>query len=255
MSDNKLLEERKARTKQLEDMEQMHQDLLDKIKRTEADNGQIQSKIKELEDLLEVKSGKLDYILEEKEALFNKLQLAITENKELKSQYGKKTEQPKKRGMFSSLVSYFKQDNFATIDVTEGKVKKSEIEVNPKNLIKEFNNPQSFFSNNSEFDSVTMSVPNPISLPKLVIPMHNSKSEDTTMNSDEHDESENKDEEEHNVESDDNDQEAEPQDHDHESQSVEDHENLDHGNEEAPADDQSEDMLKMIRENFNILPN
>ena len=136
----------------------------------------------------------------------------------------------------------------------EGKVKKSEIEVNSKNLIKEFNNPQSFFSNNAEFDSVIMSVPNPISLPKLITPTPNSMLEDTPMHTNENEEFERKEDEELNVEHEDSDQQADQQDHDHESQSGEDHENLDHGNEEAPTDDQSEDMLKMIRENFNILP-
>jgi hypothetical protein len=262
MSDNKLLDERKARSKQLEDMQQMHKDLLDKTKAVEDDNAQLEAKIKGLEDVLEVKAGKLDYILEQKEALFNKLQLAISENKELKLQSAKKNEQGKKKGLISSLFGYFQQDSYSSIDVSQGKVKKSEIEVNPKNLVKQFNNQQSFYSTHDAFDEITTQQPNSLQLPKLIEtpkqsakqeieePLHEvieQKFKEEGYQNYQPEESEEA--EEHNPEETEehNSEEAEPNDEDADH----DHEHNDAG---VPLDDQSEDMLKMIRENFNILP-
>lgn len=265
MSDNKLVEERKARCKQLEDMEQMHQDLLNKIKGIQDENSQIEGKIKDLEEILEVKAGKLDYILEQKEALFNKLQLAITENKEFKSQSAKKSDPGKKKGLFSSFFNYFQQDNYSTIDVTQGKVKKSEIDVNPKNLVKQFNNPQSFFSNHDELDNIAVQPPQSLSLPKLIEtptqpikyaveePLHEAIEEKF------------KQEINHTYEHDEPEEHEEPEEHNHEdfgeaeeeiegeTEEVE-HEHGHDNEAEVPMDDQSEDMLKIIRENFNILP-
>ncbi len=248
MSDNKLHEERKARTKQLEDMEQMQNDLMNKLKSAEQENIQLETKIKELEDTLEVKSGKLDYILEEKEALFNKLQLAISENKEYKNQKANKISTIKKGGLFSSLVGYFKQDNFENIDVTEGKVKKNEFEVNSRKLIQEFNQPQSFFSNNSEFDPSNLSPSKSLTVLKLTNPIPETEPADhirdnieDPVNSDEGNENQG----DENVKT--NEHEVDPEENEEfqEEEEQETNENI---------DDQSEDMLKIIRENFNILP-
>ena len=267
MSDNKLIEERKARCKQLEDMEQMHEDLLNKIKGIQDENAQIEGKIKDLEEILEVKAGKLDYILEQKEALFNKLQLAITENKEYKVQSAKKSDNGKKKGLFSSFFSYFQQDNYSTIDVTEGKVKKSEIDVNPKNLVKQFNTPQSFVSNLDELENLGIAPPQTLSLPKFIetptqpirqiaeTPLHEVIEERINQ------------EPRHTYEQGEPEEPEEPEERYHENhgeteERVGDYiDEGEYGNEqehddeaEVPMDDQSEDMLKIIRENFNILP-
>jgi hypothetical protein len=269
MSENKLLEERKARSKQLEDMEQMHQDLLAKIKNTQDENSQLEGKIKDLEEVFEFKAGKLDYILEQKEALFNMLQLAIAENKEFKNHSAKKNDQGKKKGLFSSLLGYFQQDNYSTIDVSQGKVKKSEIDVNPKNLVKQFNNPQSFYSNHDAFDNITAQPQQTFSLPKLIAtpeqpvdevieePLHEAIEEKFKQESNHHtfEPAEPEEPEEHHAEEEVGEAEEE---HDGEAVEVEDeHEgNHEHNHDDAevPLDDQSEDMLKIIRENFNILP-
>lgn len=82
----------------------------------------------------------MNYIRDEKESLFNKLHLELTENKTLRKQLNqvepKKKE--KKGGLFGSFMSYFKWDDLETIDVTEGKVKKNVL-IDKKDLMEKIN--------------------------------------------------------------------------------------------------------------------
>ena len=84
---------------------------------------------------MEIKTGKLDYILEEKESLFIKLHDEIATNKKLKKNMSFKKQ--KKKGFFSNWLGFLNKDNKNVIETSQGTIKKN-IVTNKKNLLKEF---------------------------------------------------------------------------------------------------------------------
>ena len=155
MSLEKLKAELKARTKQLEDMVDMHEDQLKKINKVKDSSKELTKKISEKQEELEIKSGKLEYILEEKEALFNKLQLALTDNKELKKEL-EVVKKKNKTSLFGSIWGLLKRDKYDTIDVSDGKVKKNVDLSKVKDQKTAFNNSKSFITDNPNFDNIDL---------------------------------------------------------------------------------------------------
>lgn len=156
MTDSKLQKELLTRTKQLEDMEAMHLDLRQKIEGVGVVTKTLENKISSRTEELQIKSGKLEYILEEKEALFNKLQLALSENKELKKEL-EMTKKTKKKSLIGSLWGMLKREKYDTIDVSNGKVKKNVDLSKVKDGEKAFSNSRSFITDNPNFDDVDLS--------------------------------------------------------------------------------------------------
>ena len=152
MVPNKLQEENLARHKQLSDMLEMKNSIKTRIKHFEKKNIETKTKIKKRKEILDIKTGKLEYILEEKEALFNKLHLELAENKELKKKFDS-YKKKKKKGFFSSFIGYFKKEDFENIDVSGGKVKKN-ILLDSKNLAADFENGDSYIDKNPDFNTI-----------------------------------------------------------------------------------------------------
>ena len=155
MTIDKLKAELKTRTKQLEDMVNMHEDMENKISAVKVSSDEIEKKIQEKQEELEIKSGKLEYILEEKEALFNKLQLALTDNKELKKEL-EIVKTNKKTSLLGSIWGMLKRDKFDTIDVSDGKVKKNIDLSKVKDQKTAFSNSKSFITDNPNFDNIDL---------------------------------------------------------------------------------------------------
>lgn len=134
----------------------VHQKTLD----LETKNRELLERKTELAKKLEIKSGRLEFILDEKENLFSKLQKIMELNQKLKKEENKK--KPKavankkgwfKGGWFSGVKDYFKKKDLETIDVSDGKVRKN-IKDNgePMGIDEQFENTQSFFTNKSDED-------------------------------------------------------------------------------------------------------
>lgn len=149
MNTNKLVDEDIARTKQLQEMEMIRDSILEKIAFLEEERVQLQKQIEEKSEHLETKTSKLGYIRDVKEAVFNSFQNALEENRTLKNQTNKKeaTHQKKKsRGILGSVFSYFKRDEFDSIDVSNGKIAKTNVKVDIKNIDQNFDKiPDSIF--------------------------------------------------------------------------------------------------------------
>lgn len=154
MNTNKLVEEDIARAKQLQEMELIRDSLVEKIRLLQEESKYLEKQIASKEEYLETKTGKLSYIREEKEAVFNSLQNALNENRRLRANNAKNAQQkPKKTGGFlGGVLSYFSKETYDSIDVLGGKVKKTKVDVNQKNLKKEIEKPsESFFALNKNF--------------------------------------------------------------------------------------------------------
>ena len=116
--------------------------LAKKISELEAAKLQVTSRLKSAEILwidtskkldlaekrLEQKSGKLEFLLEKKEVVFDKLQSAIAENKRLKSGAPKLVKNEKgNHGLFSSIFEiFFNENGLETIETSSGRVKKND---------------------------------------------------------------------------------------------------------------------------------
>ena len=240
MQENKLLAEIKARDKQLDDMILIFDDLKTKIETLENSNKELEGRIKFKTDELEVKSGKLEYILEEKEALFNKLQLALSENKDLvKLNHSDKKKQ--KKGLVSSIFGFLRNDNYDTIDITAGKVKKNADYNDSKKMLYDFDNSQSYITNNPDFDVVN--------LDQIDIGFHE-QNPDEYAQEEYQKENTNYSKEDINEEIEDvkmMTEEVQINENENETQKEKEHENGDN-------EDNYDDMLNMIRENLNIVP-
>ena len=153
MITNRLEEENVARHKQLSDMKKMKLNLEQKILFYKKKNTEITSLIKKRKEILDIKTGKLEYILEEKEALFNKLHLELAENKILKKKFDS-YQKKKKKGFFSSFYNYFQKEDLDNIDVSDGKVKKNILVDTKKNLVENFDKAESYIDNNPEFNTI-----------------------------------------------------------------------------------------------------
>ncbi len=133
----------------------MKTELLTKIENILKNQKKLDKGIKDKSKILEIKTGKLEYILEEKEALFNKLQNELAENKELRKKHNKigSSSKKKKKGIFSSLMGYFQKEDRDNIDVSNGKIKKNQ-EGSIQNLEKDFENSESYVASNPEFETI-----------------------------------------------------------------------------------------------------
>jgi hypothetical protein len=106
-------------------------DVSQKTTDLETKNRDLLAKKTKLEKKLEIKSGRLEFILDEKENLFAKLQKIMELNQQLKKKQN--AEKPKmenkqgwfKGGWFSGVKNYFKKKDLETIDVSGGKVRKN----------------------------------------------------------------------------------------------------------------------------------
>jgi hypothetical protein len=150
MLNNKLEEEQQARNKQLHDMLSMKQLLREKIEILNGENELLKTSIQKRKDILDIKTGKLEYILEEKEGLFNKLHNELAENKELKEKLNL-VHQKKSKGFFSSLMGYFHKEDLDNISTSKGNIKKHILVDNKKTLIEGFENSDSFMP---DFDKI-----------------------------------------------------------------------------------------------------
>ena len=153
-------EELKNRLSQIENMTSVISDVHQKTLDLETKNRELLERKTELAKKLEIKSGRLEFILDEKENLFSKLQKIMELNQKLKKEENKK--KPKavankkgwfKGGWFSGVKDYFKKKDLETIDVSDGKVRKN-IKDNgePMGIDEQFENTQSFFTNKSDED-------------------------------------------------------------------------------------------------------
>ena len=157
MNKNKLVEEDIARAKQLEEMELIRDSIIEKIESIKIEQTENEKTISRKEEIFETKTGKLRYIREEKEAIFNSFQNALNENRTLKQNQQKlKPEKNKKKsvGIFGSILGLLKKDKFDSIDVSDGKISKTNVNINQKTIAKDFDKPgQSFFALNKDFQA------------------------------------------------------------------------------------------------------
>ena len=157
MNTNKLVEEDIARAKQLEEMELVRDSIVEKIASLKIEHLELETTIARKAEILETKSGKLGYIREEKEAIFNSFQNALNENRTFKqNQKKQKPEKSKKKsgGIFGSILGLLKKDNFDSIDVSDGKIAKTNVNVNHNTIAKDFDKPnQSFFAVIKDFQA------------------------------------------------------------------------------------------------------
>jgi uncharacterized protein YoxC len=155
-------EEFKNRKNQLNDMEQVINDVREKAQELQKTNQELLNKKNELEKKLEVKSGSLEFILDEKETLFNNYQKLIELNKTLKENSKSKSltnnkKQEKKGWLSSSWITgvskYFKKKEYENIDVSKGKIRKN-IKSNgePLNIDDQLKNSSNFFASQSDED-------------------------------------------------------------------------------------------------------
>ena len=111
---------------------------------------------------LEIKSGSLEFILDEKDTLFNNFQKLIEQNKLLKekskAQVQEKNKKQDKKGWLSSkwlsgVSNYFKNKDLETIDSSKGKVRKN-VKSNgqPLNIDDQLKNSSSYFSSRTVED-------------------------------------------------------------------------------------------------------
>ena len=95
----------------------------------------------------------MKYILEEKETLFNKLQILIIENKKLMAS---RPAQKKNKRFLNKLWGYFKRQDHECIDVSQGRVPKKQPQVSAQQLLNNIAQTSSFASTNPEFDSLKL---------------------------------------------------------------------------------------------------
>jgi hypothetical protein len=152
-------DELKNRLSQIENMTSVIADVGQKTKDLETKNRDLLSKKSELEKKLEIKSGRLEFILDEKENLFAKLQKIMELNQQLKKK--KNLAKPKqeqkqgwfKGGWFSGVKSYFKKKDLETIDVSGGKVRKNiQDDGKPMNIDDQLENSSSYFTGQTDKD-------------------------------------------------------------------------------------------------------
>lgn len=155
-------EEFKNRKNQLDDMEQVINEVREKTQELQKTNQELLNKKNELEKKLEVKSGSLEFILDEKETLFNNFQKLIELNKILKEKSKSKPLNNNKKqenkgwlssGWISGVSKYFKKNQYENIDVSKGKIRKN-IKSNgePLNIDDQLKNSSNFFVSQSDED-------------------------------------------------------------------------------------------------------
>lgn len=133
-------------------------DVKQKTADLETKNRELLAQKAELEKKLEIKSGRLEFILDEKENLFAKLQKIMELNQELKKKgHNKpKSEQKKgwfKGGWFSGVKNYFKKRDLENIDVSGGKVRKNiKEDGRPMDISDQLENSSSYFTSQSDKD-------------------------------------------------------------------------------------------------------
>ena len=157
-------EELKLRLYQFKDITIVIADVRQKTRNLETQNRELVAQKTELEKKLEIKSGRLEFILDEKENLFSKLQKVMDLNQRLKKkQKTKALTQPKqgkgwfRGGWFSGVKEYFKKKDLETIDVSGGKVRKNiRDDGQPMGIDDQLENSQSFFTNQSDEDIVEL---------------------------------------------------------------------------------------------------
>lgn len=247
MNTNKLVEEDIARTKQLEEMEMILDSIIEKIKFLQEESMNLDNIIKKKKEKLEVKNGALAYVRDEKESVFNSLQNALTENKKLKVNQTKKDPKEGKKktgfGLFSGVLSYFKKENFDSIDTLDGKIAKTNVQVNPKSIEKTFNNGKgSYFDIHSEFDAKTSSN----QIEEIIVAQTKSEEIVNQINT-----VENETNEEQKSDS------FENIENNHEDDYDEDGRHEDAGNDEYVVEEPTEEekeMLAALKQNFGLLP-
>ena len=128
MNTNKLVDEDYVRSKQLQEMKKLEDFLSEKISVLKMEKVYLEKQISNREEIYETKIGKLNYIREEKEAVFNKFQNYLNENRNLKRLFVKTESNNSKKNqgnILQNILNYFKDDSFDTIDVSNGKVSKN----------------------------------------------------------------------------------------------------------------------------------
>lgn len=262
MNTNKLVEEDIARAKQLQEMELIRDSLIEKIRVLQEESKYLEKQIATKEDYLETKSGKLSYIREEKEAVFNSLQNALNENRRLRANKAKNAQQkPKKTGGFlGGVFSYFSKETYDSIDILGGKVKKTKVDVNQNNLKKEIEQPsESFFALNKNFTDAGLKhnmaqTPQKSAEREQELPVESPKEQQqksqpvTETHVDDRLPTESK-SEDHPFSEETKSSATEPKDTTDDNHV----EKQDEDGKEA-SDDESDELLKQIRENFDIIP-
>lgn len=151
-------EELKNRLSQIENMTVVIADVKQKTADLETKNRELLARKGDLGKKLEIKSGRLEFILDEKENLFAKLQKVMELNQELKK---KAEKQPRpaqgkgwfKGGWFSGVKNYFKKKDLETIDVSGGKVRKNiKDDGRPMNISDQLENSSSYFTSQTDKD-------------------------------------------------------------------------------------------------------
>jgi hypothetical protein len=157
-------EELKQRLSQIKDMTVVIKDVGQKTSDLETKNRELLAQKTDLEKKLEIKSGRLEFILDEKENLFAKLQKVMDLNQRLKKKQEAKNPVPQKKGKgwfnsgwFSGVKDYFKKKELETIDVSGGKVRKNiKEDGQPMGIDDQMENSGSFFANQTDEDIVQL---------------------------------------------------------------------------------------------------
>lgn len=128
MSKSSLTAELASLAAKISELETAKHQVTSRIKSAEIFSIDTSKKLNLAEKTLEQKSGKLEFLLEKKEVIFDKLQSAITENKRLKSGAPKLVKNEKRNhGLFSSIFEIFLNENgLETIETSSGRVKKND---------------------------------------------------------------------------------------------------------------------------------
>ena len=108
------------RQKQLEDLDNILDQTNKQIMQYEQESAELVREIKERKNVLKIKTGRLEYIWEEKEATFNKLNLLMSKS----NANGKNQKENFWSGVWSRFFVPIKGD-LNNIDITDGKVLKN----------------------------------------------------------------------------------------------------------------------------------
>ena len=172
--DSRTQEELGNRQAQLENMRSVIADVGQKTKELQTANAELAKHKDELSKKVVIKSGKLEFILDEKEVLFEELQKVMEKNRKLKNQMKKRDDAHRQAnpgffgriaknskiqkglGWFSSVKGYFKKKELDTIAVSGGKVKKNIKDGKPMNIGEQLENSHSFFASQTDEDILEM---------------------------------------------------------------------------------------------------